>query len=98
MTEHKLEVLGRTHLLLRFGTLEVVHSVVVVDSIAHKFIIGNDFLLLYKCDILYSQHALRFGEANVEFKLFRSTVNLISPVICQETTTRVFRCGYFVSN
>ena len=54
VTEHGLDVLGRTHLRLRFGTLEVVHLVVVVDSIAHKFIIGNVYLLLYKCDILYS--------------------------------------------
>ena len=87
VTEHGLDVLGRTHLRLRFGSLDVVHPVVVVDNIAHKFIIGNDFLLLYKCDILYSQQSIRFGAKQVGFKLFRSTVNLISPVICQETTT-----------
>ena len=51
MTEHGLEVLGRTHLRLRFGTLDLVYPVFLVDSIAHKFIIGNDLLLLYKCDI-----------------------------------------------
>ena len=85
VTEHCLEVLGRTHVRLRFGKLDVAHPVVVVDNIAHKFIIGNDFLLLYKCDILYSQNAILFGGKLVPFKLFRSTINLISPVICQAT-------------
>ena len=86
VTEHGLEVLGRTHIRMRFGGLDVVHPVVVVDNIAHKFIIGNDFLLQFKCDILYSQDAILFGGKLVQFKLFRSTVNLISPVICQSTT------------
>ncbi len=86
VTEHGFDVLGRTHVRLRFGRLDVAHPVVVVDNIAHKFIIGNDFLLLHKCDILYSQDAILFGGKLVQFKLFRSTVNLISPVICQATT------------
>ena len=86
VTEHGLEMLGRTHVRLRFEKLDVAHPVVVVDNIAHKFIIGNDFLLLYKCDILYLQDAKLFGGKLVPFKLFRSTINLISPVICQATT------------
>ena len=71
---------------MRFGRLDVVHPVIVVDSIAHKFIINNDFLLLHKCDILYSQDAILFGCKLVLFKSFRSTINLILPVICQATT------------
>ena len=79
-------MLKRTHVRMRFGKIDVAHPVVVVDNIAHKFIIGNNFLLLHKCDILYSQDAILFGGKLVPFKLFRSTINLISPVICQATT------------
>ena len=77
VTEHGLDVLGRTHVRMRFGQLDVAHPVVVVDSIAHKFVIGNDFLLLHKCYILYSQDAILFGGKLVPFRLFRSTINLI---------------------
>ena len=70
VTEHGFEVLGRTHMRLRFGKLDVEHPVVVVDNIAHKFIIDNDFLLLHKCDILYLQDAILFGGKLVPLKLF----------------------------
>ena len=86
VTKHGLEVLKRTHVRMRFGQLDVAHLVVVVDNIAHKFIIGNDFLLLHQCDILYSQDVILFGGKLVPFQLFRLTINLISPVICQATT------------
>ena len=77
VTEHGLEVLGCTHVRMRFGNLDVEHLVVVVDSIEHKFKIGNDFLLLHKCDILYLHNVIMFGGKLVPFKLFRSTINFI---------------------
>ena len=33
-----------THKTLHFGKLHVKHQVLIVDKIAHKFILGNDFL------------------------------------------------------
>ena len=62
------------------------HPVVVVDKIAHKFILGNDFLVQYRCDILNSNGKIVFWCKPVPYTLFRSTINLICPVICQART------------
>ena len=72
---------------LHFGKLLVKHSVLIVDKIAHKFIVGNDFLTQYKCDLLNSAKAIVFGGEQILYTLFRSTVNSICPVICAKTTT-----------
>ena len=40
-----MRVFGLAHLKLLFGSLNIVHPVVVVDKIAHKFILGDDFLV-----------------------------------------------------
>ena len=56
-------------------------------AIAHKFKIGNDVLNEYDCDISNSERVIKFGNARVPYTLFRSTVNLICPVICSVTTT-----------
>ena len=70
VTEHGLEMLGQTHVRLRFEQFDVAHPVVIINNIAHKFIIGNDFLLLNKSDIFYSEDAILFGGKFVPFKLF----------------------------
>ena len=46
---------------LHFGNIHVKHPVLIVDKIAHKFILGNDFLKQYKCDLLNSTRAIVFG-------------------------------------
>ena len=81
-----MKVFGRVHLKLQFGSLIIEHPVVVVDKIAHKFILGNDFFVQYKCDILNSDGAIVFGNKSIPYTLFRSTINLICPVICQSRT------------
>ena len=72
---------------LHFGKLHVKHPVLIVDKIAHKFILGNDFLTQYKCDLLNFAKAIVFGNVQVPYTLFRSTVNSICPVIYSTTTT-----------
>ena len=64
-----------------------MHPVLIVDKIAHKFILGNDFLTKYNCDLLNSAKAIVFGGQQVPYTLFRSTVNSICPVICSSATT-----------
>ena len=86
VTRDGLKVLGLAHLRLQFGDVDVEHPVVVVDKIAHRFILGNDFLVQYQCDILNSKAAILFGTRSVPYKLFRSTVNLICPVVCPALT------------
>ena len=66
--------------------MHIEHPVVVVDKIAHKFILGNDFLVQHKCDILNSDGSIVFGNKSVPYTLFRSTINLICPVICPSRT------------
>ena len=77
---------GLVHLKLEFGSLHIEHPVVVVDKIAHKFILGNDFLVAHQCDFLNSDGAIVFGSKPVPYTLFRSTINLICFVICQART------------
>ena len=86
VTRDGLRVLGLTHLKLQFGSLNIEHPVVVVNKIAHKFILGNDFLVQYNCDILNSDGVIVFGQNSISYTLFRSTINLICPVICQSRT------------
>ena len=65
----------------------VTHPVLIAEAIDHKFILGNDFLTEYKCDIINSEGSILFGDQRVPFTLFRSTVNLICPVISISATT-----------
>ena len=50
---------------LHFGKLHVKHPVLIVDKIAHKFILGNDFLTQDKCDLLNAAKAIVFGGEQV---------------------------------
>ena len=59
----------------------------IAEAIAHKFILGNDFLIECKCDIINSEGSILFGDQRVPFTLFRSTVNLLCPVISTSATT-----------
>ena len=59
----------------------------IAEAIAHKFILGTDFCTEYKCDIINSEKFILFGDHRVAFALFRSTVNLICPVISTAATT-----------
>ena len=86
VTRDGLRVFGLVHLKLEFGSLHIEHPVVVVDKIAHKFILGNDFLVAHRCDILNSDGTIVFGSKPEPYTLFRSTINLICPVICQART------------
>ena len=81
-----MRVFGLAHLKLQFKSLHIEHTVVVVDKIAHKFKLGNYFPVQYQCDILNSNSVIVFGRKSVPYKLFRSTLNLICPVICQSHT------------
>ena len=40
----------------------------------------------HKCDFINSESVIQFGDQRVPFTLFRSTVNLICPVICMGAT------------
>ena len=44
VTHDTLKIVGVTQLTLHFGKLQVKHPVLIVDNIAHKFILGNDVL------------------------------------------------------
>ena len=59
----------------------------IADEIAHKFILGNDFLTQHKCDILNSQKVIQFGIERLPYTLFRSTVNSICVVVRTVATT-----------
>ena len=72
---------------LHFGKLHVKIPVLIVDKIAHNFILGNNFLTQYKCNLFNSAKAIVFGGEQVSYTLFRSTVNSICPVICSTTTS-----------
>ena len=61
VTHDGLRVVGLVHLKLEFGSLHIEHPVVVVDKIAHKFILDNDFLVAHRCDILNSDGTIVFG-------------------------------------
>ena len=87
VTHDGLKIVGITQLNLHFGMLNVKHPVLIVDKIAHKFILGNDFLTKYKCDLLNSAKVIVFGGQQVPYTLFRSTVNSICQVICSSVTT-----------
>ena len=81
-----MKVFNLVNLKLEFKSLHTLHPIVVVDKITHKFILGNDFLVAHRCDILNSDGTIVFGCKAVPYTLFRSTINLICPVICQART------------
>ena len=87
VTRDGLRILGLTKLEMSVGFLRVKHPVLISEEIAHKFILGNDFLTEHKCDILNSQKIIQFGNERVPYTFFRSTVNSICPVVCTVATT-----------
>ena len=89
VTHNGLRIVKITQLKLHFEKLHVKHSVHIVDKIAHNIIFGNDILTQYKCYLLNSARAIVLTGYQIPFKIFRSTVNLICPVICSRTTTIV---------
>ena len=56
-----LRIIGLTRLLLKFGGLLVTHPVLIAESIAHKFILGNDFMIEHNCDIINSKGIIQIG-------------------------------------
>ena len=86
VTRDGLRIIGLMQLFLKFGGLLVKHPVLIAESIAHKFILGNDFMIEHKRNIINSEGVIQFGGQQVPFTLFRSTVNLICPVICTGAT------------
>ena len=87
VTHDELNIVWVTQLTLHFRKLHVKHPVLIVDKTAHKFILGNDFLTQYKCDLLNFVRGIVFGGGQVPYTPFRSTVYSICPVICSTTTT-----------
>ena len=87
VTRDGLQIVGVTKLKFSIGGLRVTHPVLIAKEIAHSFILGNDFMNLHKCDIINSEGVIVFGGKRVPFTLFRSTVNLICPIICTVATT-----------
>ena len=69
VTHDGLKIVRVTHMTLHFGKLHVIHPVLIVDKIAHKFIHGNDFLTQYKCDLLNSAKSIVFGGEQVPYTL-----------------------------
>ena len=64
----------------------MTYPLLIAESKAHKFILGNDFMTEHNCNIINSEGVIRFGDQRLPFTLFRSTVNLICPVICTGAT------------
>ena len=87
VTRDSLRIIGLTRLKLEIGGIQVKHPVLIAEQMAHKFILGNDFLTEHKCDIINSEGVITFGKERVPYSLFRSTVNLICPVYCTTATT-----------
>ena len=54
-TRDGLRILGFTRLKLKFSCIVVNHPVLIAVAIPHRFILGNDFLTEYKCDIINSE-------------------------------------------
>ena len=86
VTSDGLRIIGLTRYVLKFKGLLVTHPVLIAELIAHKFILENNFMTEHKCDIINSEGVIQFGDKRVPFTLFRSTVNLICPVICTGAT------------
>ena len=76
VTRDGLRIIGFTRLLLKLGRLLVTHFLLITESIAHKSILGNDFLTEQKCEIINSEGFIQFGDQRVPVTLFRSTINL----------------------
>ena len=84
MTHDRLKIIKVTQLTLHFKQFNVKHPEFIVDKIARKFIIGNDFMTQYKCDLLNSANTIVFGGEQVPYKLLRSTVYSICSIICSK--------------
>ena len=86
VTQDGLRVVRLTRLHLFLGNIQCKQPVLIREGIANKFIIGNDLLTEYNCDILYLERVIKFKNARVVYTLFRSIVYLICSVICSVTT------------
>ena len=77
---------GLAYLKQQFGSLQIKHPVVVVDKIAHKFILDNDFFVQYQCDILNSDNVIVFEKKWMPYTHFCLIITLICIFIYQSRT------------
>ena len=75
---NKLQIVWVFQMTLHFGKLLVKNTVLIVDKSANKFIITNDILTQYKCDLLNSAKAIVFNGEQVLYTLFKSTVYIFA--------------------
>lgn len=87
VTHDGQQVVKVTQLILHFINVYVKHPLLIVNKIAHKLIVENDFLTLYKSDLLNTAKAIVFRGSQVSYTLFMSTVNSICWMICSTTAT-----------
>ena len=62
ITHDKLRIIILTRLLFKFKKLLVNHFVLIAKSIAHKLIMGNNFITEHKFDINNSKGVILFGD------------------------------------
>jgi hypothetical protein len=70
VTQDGLRIIGITRLNIHLGGLLVAHPVLIADGIAHKFILGNDFLTEHRFDILNSNRVLYLDESAYRTRFF----------------------------
>ena len=77
----KLDVRGSFQCRIQIGGLDVLHKVYVADHVVHEFLLGDDFLNEYHCDILYCAGSIVAGSRSVPFEDNYGNENSIESVL-----------------
>ena len=75
----ELHFLGVTDLKLVIGGINVTHPIYISTDIVHDFLLGNDFIDGYHCDVLTSLSTFVAGgvSVNISRKVLKHSVNSI---------------------
>ena len=69
---------------MQFGSLNIEHPADVLDKIAQWYILGNYFIVQYRCYIFNSNGVIVFGNKSIPYTLFRLTIKIICIVVWSE--------------
>ena len=79
-----LTVLGETEVRIRMGKIECSWPVIIVQGLAHDFVLGSDFFKHYQCQIHYDTGTLVVGDSEMTIRYRKATASVCRIFLCAD--------------
>ena len=81
---NELTVLGETEVRIRMGKIECSWPVIIVQGLAHDFVLGSDFFQHYQCQIHYDTGTLAVGDSEIPIRYRKTTPSVYRIFLCAD--------------